>query len=337
MQVPGLVAQVVEAADKAGAALMIEDQNRRILLSNAANDDLFPYMDFRDRPDYTQLFRSCLEKRAIPDPSAYQDPDHWLMLANEFRHRNDFATFIRRRDDRIIMAYFERLEGFGAYFARIDVTNRLGADMPPLFGPGFWNGSFSLAPDLSLARGFLTASMLPAALLTADGIILETNRRFDDLLARRDPLTIIADRLAVPAQRDTAYRAALRNATLGVAGLIRLPRRAEGWIALQVSHLARHWAGPLVLVQCLDPEEEPTVDPDVVGDLYELTNAERVVVGELGRGSSAEEVATQTGVQRNTVYRHIKSIFAKTGFRRQSDLVRLTTQLAALATRRRRR
>ena len=55
--------------------------------------------------------------------------------------------------------------------------------------------------------------------------------------------------------------------------------------------------------------------------LYGLTGAEAELVGLLSRGASLEEAADRRGVTLNTARSQLKQAFAKTGTRRQGELV----------------
>lgn len=65
--------------------------------------------------------------------------------------------------------------------------------------------------------------------------------------------------------------------------------------------------------------------PVTLRKLYGLTPTEQRVVSALMVGASVREAAAQMGITLNTIRRHLKQIFAKTGVGRQSDLVRLVT------------
>jgi DNA-binding CsgD family transcriptional regulator len=57
--------------------------------------------------------------------------------------------------------------------------------------------------------------------------------------------------------------------------------------------------------------------------MYGLTPAESHVVGEMANGLSLEQIATKQDVSKHTVRDHLKSVFAKTGLRRQVELITL--------------
>ena len=58
-------------------------------------------------------------------------------------------------------------------------------------------------------------------------------------------------------------------------------------------------------------------------DLFQMTPAEARLACLLADGASLDECAIQLGVSRNTARSQLQAVFAKTGTRRQGDLVRL--------------
>jgi DNA-binding CsgD family transcriptional regulator len=57
--------------------------------------------------------------------------------------------------------------------------------------------------------------------------------------------------------------------------------------------------------------------------LFDLTPAEAGVASLLVEGKSVDEIAGARGVMQNTIRMQLKLIFAKTGTRRQAELVKL--------------
>ena len=61
----------------------------------------------------------------------------------------------------------------------------------------------------------------------------------------------------------------------------------------------------------------------VTKQLFNLTPAETALALELANGLSLEEAAEELNIRRNTARAHLRSIFSKTGVRRQTELVRI--------------
>lgn len=78
---------------------------------------------------------------------------------------------------------------------------------------------------------------------------------------------------------------------------------------------------PLAAVLAGEHPASPEIPAQVVQTIYGLTQAEARVLLALLKGQSLPEIAKGSGVSINTVRTQTKSVFAKTGARRQSDLV----------------
>ena len=66
----------------------------------------------------------------------------------------------------------------------------------------------------------------------------------------------------------------------------------------------------------------------VVAMLYKLTPAETALVLALSNGATPEHFAEQRSISLATVKTQLQAVFAKTGTRRQSDLMRLVFSIA---------
>lgn len=65
--------------------------------------------------------------------------------------------------------------------------------------------------------------------------------------------------------------------------------------------------------------------------LFGLTDAEITLCRKLSEGQSLSEAAEAQGVTRETMKSHLKNVFSKTGVRKQSELIKMLTQIAAAA------
>lgn len=84
---------------------------------------------------------------------------------------------------------------------------------------------------------------------------------------------------------------------------------------------------PLAIAFLNDPDEPLAIDEQLLRKLYALTPAECRLAAQLCRGGSAVEIAARLGVTENTVKTQMKSLFAKTGTHRQSQLVKVLHSL----------
>ena len=80
---------------------------------------------------------------------------------------------------------------------------------------------------------------------------------------------------------------------------------------------------PVVAVFVADPESEDETPEALLARLYGLTPAEARLASALIQGNGLERTAERLGVSINTARTHVKSVFAKTGVNRQTELIRL--------------
>lgn len=84
--------------------------------------------------------------------------------------------------------------------------------------------------------------------------------------------------------------------------------------------------GPAAVLFLTDPTHGPRISAEAIRDLLGLTQSEAAVAAHLAEGLAPAEVATRLGISANTVRAHLRSIFGKTGVKRQSQLVQLVHQ-----------
>jgi DNA-binding CsgD family transcriptional regulator len=87
-------------------------------------------------------------------------------------------------------------------------------------------------------------------------------------------------------------------------------------------------ARPMRSIFIIDPDEPRPSASVLLRRGYGLTSAEARLAAALARGESLRDIAEATGVGPETVRSHLKRVFAKTGTRRQSELVRLLILLS---------
>ena len=80
---------------------------------------------------------------------------------------------------------------------------------------------------------------------------------------------------------------------------------------------------PAVAVFVRDPDGNPHPPAKLAQQLFALTPAETALATQLANGLSLEESAVALGIRHNTARAHLRSIFSKTGARRQTELVRM--------------
>lgn len=94
--------------------------------------------------------------------------------------------------------------------------------------------------------------------------------------------------------------------------------------------LVEHSGAMLIIV---DPDERQEPGERIVRQVFGLTGAEARLAVALVRGLELKEIAAANGVAEATIRSQLKSVLAKTGTHRQSQLVALVSRLARLPPR----
>ena len=171
--------------------------------------------------------------------------------------------------------------------------------------------------------------------LDGAGCACYANKAAEKLLAGKQGLRLDQAgrvRAMLPWQDEKLHRL-LGQAAAGVRdledrGCLRVNRSLGQPLALLVAPL--HEAGSDrqglqagVLVFIHDPDHAPKLLADPLCWHFELTLAQARLAAALAAGYSVAECAETLGISVATARTHLRDIFAKTGARRQSDLVRL--------------
>ena len=91
--------------------------------------------------------------------------------------------------------------------------------------------------------------------------------------------------------------------------------------AVRMSHQPRRGSPAAILFLRRGADLQQQFRPQHLRDLFGFTPAETRIANALLAGERVEDVASRLGVRTDTVRGHIKRMLAKTGTRRQSDLV----------------
>ena len=90
---------------------------------------------------------------------------------------------------------------------------------------------------------------------------------------------------------------------------------------------------PAAVVYIRDATGKSLASIAAAKQLFNLTPAETALAMELANGLSLEEAAEALSIRRNTARAHLRSIFSKTGVRRQTELVRIMLNSVAALSR----
>lgn len=168
------------------------------------------------------------------------------------------------------------------------------------------------------------------ALVALDGTLLHANLAAQELLQRRDGLSIATGgRLAACRHADTsALRALIAGCALRTGGgAVSLPRPSGAKpyevLVVPLSTANRrdvsHKASAMVFLH--DPKALVTPLPNLLASLFRLTPAEGRLATDLLGHLTLEEIAERRGLSRETLRSQLKELFRKTGTSRQSELV----------------
>jgi len=174
-----------------------------------------------------------------------------------------------------------------------------------------------------------------------DGEIVELNAAAATQLKRGDALRVRNNKLeAVPVNRASDLQRMIRGAASSAGGrarapggFIRLERPSgKGHLTILVAplrHAQRNGGKPSAnaLLFIADSEQPPVAPAARLGQLFGLTPSEASVALAIVAGKTLIEIAALNGVSRNTIRGQTQSVLAKTGVRRQVELVRLILQL----------
>jgi DNA-binding CsgD family transcriptional regulator/PAS domain-containing protein len=171
--------------------------------------------------------------------------------------------------------------------------------------------------------------------LDGTGCVCYANKEAEKLLAAGQGLRLDqagSVRTVMQWQNETLYRlighAAAGERKLENRGCLRVSRAQGQPLALLMAPFQDKGAGPGemktgALVFIHDPDATPAPLADTVRWHFELTPTQARLAGALAAGDSLAECARAMRISVATARTHLKEVFAKTGARRQADLVRL--------------
>lgn len=194
--------------------------------------------------------------------------------------------------------------------------------------------SQSMGALYSQAIGRLSVATI---VLDESGRVLQQNPVAQEILAGADGLKLVGGRLEASYPSDNRELQRLVRNAFARQGKEAPPiaeamsiARPSGQVSLGVvveSVPSLEWAEskgqPAVVVYIRDAAGKSLASTAVTKQLFNLTPAETALSLELANGLSLEEAAEALNIRRNTARAHLRSIFSKTGVRRQTELVRI--------------
>lgn len=213
-------------------------------------------------------------------------------------------------------------------------------------GTGGWTSTHPLDPggEPPVADGALGAEAAvreifdcipsPALLLNERGQVTLVNRLARDLIDASEGLSISEDgrlvlghRLSREALCQAVARCA-RPAPIGqpdsaASQSLVLPRPGGRPLLLTLRRFGARHGGAVALLTLVDPDSGGTVRSASLRSLYGLSPAEARLAQAIASGLSLKQIAARDGLTYETVRSYVKQVLAKTGARRQADVVRL--------------
>lgn len=267
-----------------------------------------------------------------------------------FRARDEYFDFARRSDIGDVVGITTRVDEGRRHI--LSLQRPCGAadfDAHAKALMGLLAPHFELAKRVqcTLAQATADKSALQACLdrLSSAALVVDAQARVRHLNAAAQALFVRHDgivyrngalRFMAPAL-DAAFQAALRRAACeegrSSALDIRLSAGAAGELLvapLEAGSFPGAPAGPTAFVLIATSPADERAIATRLQSAYRLTPAEARVAALLAMGQSVEEIAAANEVSYATVRSQVRSILAKTGARRQADIVRIALTGALL-------
>jgi DNA-binding CsgD family transcriptional regulator len=191
-------------------------------------------------------------------------------------------------------------------------------------------------PELFARVPFLDEWRQPAMFVALNGAVLRLNDATRQMLGRTRLVQVIDGKLELQGavQRRILDECLAAADVTPVYRMLRLTEEHRGEPAVQGAlyvfyHPVAVSHGHAALLTFYHPDSPPIVDPDLLASAFDLTPAECRVACHIAEGRTPKEIASQTGVQHDTVRKQLQAIYQKTATNRQVDLIRLLLNLPA--------
>jgi DNA-binding CsgD family transcriptional regulator len=190
---------------------------------------------------------------------------------------------------------------------------------------------------ISLYSRAMAQLMVGVVVLDKDCNVIECNPAATTILDMQDGLRVVGKQLeATYANDNRKLQRMVKDAlshnegpkmALTEAVSISRPSGQLSWGVVVQSISSDQWTEgkqrPAVAVFLRDTEGKSQPPVRLAQQLFQLTPAETMLAIQLANGLSLEEAAEALNIRRNTARAHLRSIFSKTGVRRQTELVRI--------------
>jgi len=194
----------------------------------------------------------------------------------------------------------------------------------------------SIETERQLYSSTMDRMLVGTVVFDESGLVLRTNAVASGVLAEKDGIRINQNRLhAEFAAEDRELQRLIKMALTesGAVPIVPQPMtvtRPSGRSSLGVLVRpvpAGEWSEerhrPAAVAFIRDPERKWQLSLEMVRQLFGLTGSEAALALLLANGFTLDEAAVELGIRKNTIRAHLRSIFAKTGVRRQTTLIHL--------------
>ncbi|SFA82108.1 DNA-binding transcriptional regulator, CsgD family [Collimonas sp. OK607] len=196
----------------------------------------------------------------------------------------------------------------------------------------------------SLYRHAMGQLMVGVFVLDEHGLILESNAMATAIAQLGDGISISSKKLGATYPADNRKLQQLvqkvldqrepANVVMAEAMSVSRPSGRAAWGLVAQAINSTEWTEgrhrPCVAVFVRDAEGKSEPPMRLAQQLFQLTPAETSLAIQLANGLSLDEASELLNIRRNTARAHLRSIFSKTGVRRQTELVRIFLNSVAL-------
>ncbi len=194
----------------------------------------------------------------------------------------------------------------------------------------------SIETERQLYSSTMDRMLVGTVVFDESGLVLRANAVASAVLAEKDGIRLNQNRLhAEFAAEDRELQRLIKMALTESGAVPVVPQpmtvtRPSGRASLGV--LVRpvpsgEWSEerhrPAAVAFIRDPERKWQLSLEMVRQLFGLTGSEAALALLLANGFTLDEAAVELGIRKNTIRAHLRSIFAKTGVRRQTTLIHL--------------
>ena len=270
-----------------------------------------------------------VEEANVKSSSFYLD---WLRQTGLFHH---LFVVVERQNGAMLLLVLARREGKPDF--EDDIVKEM-ETLPPALEHGLRAGR-RVSQIRALERAALRAiDVMPIGvmMINQEGAVIEANPSARAVIDAGEGLIMAQGSLAVDLGGRLLKFSELiaRPETHGVAvaagelTLLPVPRQqGQRPLTLMLMPLEQtsepDVSGPAALLFIGDPERSVRFDQTRIARLYGLSRAESRVAALLASGYRLEQVAEALDIAYETVRKHLKQIFGKTGTYRQAELVRM--------------